>query len=220
MRTQKLIATLAFAIITNVSFAQIKVACIGNSITYGAGIENREVNSYPAQLQVLLGDAWEVENFGVSGATMLKKGDKPYWEEEAWQGALKMVPDVVVIKLGTNDSKPQNWDRHSAEFRADYIEMIEALRAVNENVIVFVCLPVPAYEVRWGIREKVITDEVIPITKRVRKATKAKQINLYRPLSGHEEMFPDKIHPNAEGSGVMAAVIAKKLSKVKKKVTR
>ena len=35
---------------------KIKVACVGNSVTYGAGIENREVNSYPAQLQRMLGD--------------------------------------------------------------------------------------------------------------------------------------------------------------------
>lgn len=33
----------------------IKVACVGNSITYGAGISNREKNSYPAQLQYYLG---------------------------------------------------------------------------------------------------------------------------------------------------------------------
>lgn len=47
----------------------IKVACVGNSITYGAGISNREKNSYPAQLQYYLGDDYEVRNFGSNGAT-------------------------------------------------------------------------------------------------------------------------------------------------------
>ena len=51
----------------------IKIACIGNSITYGAGVSNREQNAYPKQLQAMLGDAYFVENFGVSGNTLLKK---------------------------------------------------------------------------------------------------------------------------------------------------
>ena len=62
----------------------VRVACVGDSITYGSGIPDREHNSYPAQLQKLLGDGYEVRNFGVSGATLLKNGDKPYWKEKAF----------------------------------------------------------------------------------------------------------------------------------------
>lgn len=86
----------------------IRIACVGDSITYGAGIEERAKNSYPAQLQNLLGDRYQVENFGVSGRTLLKQGDKPYWDEPAYQNALKLKPDMVIIKLGTNDVKPLN----------------------------------------------------------------------------------------------------------------
>lgn len=56
----------------------IKVACVGNSITYGAGISNREKNSYPAQLQYYLGEGYEVRNFGSNGATAQSDGDYPY----------------------------------------------------------------------------------------------------------------------------------------------
>ena len=68
---------------------RIKVACVGNSVTYGYGIENRETNCYPAQLQQMLGDAYEVENFGHSGATLLNKGYRPYTQQEAYQKALR-----------------------------------------------------------------------------------------------------------------------------------
>src|SRR5512135_942364 len=88
--------------------AQAKlVACVGDSITYGSGIANRTVDSYPAQLQRLLRQydpAWEVQNFGVSGATLLSKGDKPYIRETAYAGTQACNPDIVIIKLGTNDS--------------------------------------------------------------------------------------------------------------------
>src|SRR4051812_7771397 len=87
---------------------KIKVACVGDSITFGAGIKDRDKNSYPAQLQGLLGSGYEVKNFGVSGATLLKEGDKPYWKEKAFEAAKKFEPNIVIIKLGTNDSKPQN----------------------------------------------------------------------------------------------------------------
>ena len=81
----------------------IKLACIGNSITYGYGIEDRDRDSYPAQLDRMLSDRWEVQNFGVSGATLLKDGNKPYWNESAFAAALAFKPDIVVIQLGTND---------------------------------------------------------------------------------------------------------------------
>ena len=85
----------------------IKIACVGNSITFGSGIANREKNAYPQQLQAMLGMKYEVRNFGVSSRTLLKKGDHPYWETEAYNTALLFKPDIVYIKLGTNDSKLQ-----------------------------------------------------------------------------------------------------------------
>ena len=87
----------------------IKVACVGNSITEGFGLENPSVESYPAVLQSLLGNNYEVENFGLSARTLLMKGDLPYMKEQRFKDALEFLPDIVTIKLGTNDSKPYNW---------------------------------------------------------------------------------------------------------------
>src|ERR1043165_8271897 len=78
----------------------IRVACVGDSITYGYGIKDREHDSYPAQLGSLLGKKWEVQNFGVNGATALKKGTRSYSEQKSFQDALLFKPDVVVIQLG------------------------------------------------------------------------------------------------------------------------
>ena len=47
---------------------RIKVACVGNSITYGTGLSDRATQSYPVKLQKLLGERYEVENFGKPGA--------------------------------------------------------------------------------------------------------------------------------------------------------
>jgi acyl-CoA thioesterase-1 len=86
------------------------VACVGDSITYGAGITDRVNLGYPAQLQRLLRQydrSWEVRNFGVSGTTLLSRGDLPYIRQTAYDDAQACHPDLVIINLGTNDSKPQ-----------------------------------------------------------------------------------------------------------------
>ena len=105
----------------------IRVACIGNSITEGYGIDMCGAYGYPAELQKILGKDYWVKNFGVSSRTMLNKGDYPYMNELAWQDAQAFKPDVVIIKLGTNDSKPENW-QYGAEFRQDLEQMILTLR--------------------------------------------------------------------------------------------
>ena len=98
---------------------KLKVACVGDSITYGSCIEDRENYSYPAQLQNLLGQEYDVRNFGVSGTTLLHKGNYPYISTEEYRKSLEFNPDIVLIKLGTNDSKPQN-RVHLAEYKQQY----------------------------------------------------------------------------------------------------
>jgi len=187
-----------------------KVACVGDSITYGAGIEERAENSYPVQLGRILGDRWEVRNFGVNAATLLKKGDKPYWSLPDYSAALAFNPDVVIIKLGTNDSKPQNW-KYKDEYVSDYVELIRSFQELESSPNVWICYPVPAYPGRWGITDTVMKDEVIPLIDEVSRQTRAEIINLYAALSDKAELFPDSVHPNAAGAKIMAEVIAEKI---------
>ncbi len=187
----------------------IRLACIGDSITYGSGIADRQLNSYPAQLQKMLGDRWDVSNFGVSGATMLKVSNLPYWQRDAFRKAMAFRPHVVVIKLGTNDSK-SHWNADA--FGRDYAEMIDTFAALDTAPRIFLCLPVPAYETKWEIRNEIIKDEVIPIISRIAEEKQLPIIDLYVALGDAEDLFPDKIHPDAEGALRMAAAVHRALT--------
>lgn len=189
---------------------KIKVACIGDSITFGAGLKDPEHEAYPAQLQKLLGKGYEVENFGINGATMLKKGDNPYWGQTAFRLAKEMAPNIVIIKLGTNDTKPKNWE-HKSQFEADTKEMVETLADLPSKPRIFLCHPVPAFPANYGIRDEVIKDEVNPAIDRVAKETGAQVIDLYAALADHKELFPDKVHPNAEGAKIIARKVREAL---------
>jgi lysophospholipase L1-like esterase len=184
----------------------IRVACVGNSVTYGAKIPIREKNSYPAQLGELLGDRWDVRNFGVTGGTLLKKGDMPYWKGPVFYFAQKFEPHVVIIMLGTNDTKPQNW-KHARAFVDGYVEMIRAFAELKSRPRIWICYPVSAYPGRSGIRDSIINPEVLAKIDQIAAKTGRPIIDLYEALSDKPELFPDRIHPNAAGARAMAETI-------------
>ena len=184
----------------------IRVACVGDSITYGAKLQNREKNSYPAQLGELLGERWDVRNFGVTGATLLKKGDMPYWKEPAFYFAQKFEPHVVILMLGTNDTKLQNW-KHAKAFVDDYVEMIRTFAELESRPRIWICYPVPAYLERSGIRDSIIKPEELAKIDQIAAETGCPIIDLYEALSNKPELFPDRIHPNAAGARAIAETI-------------
>jgi len=184
----------------------IRVACVGDSITYGAGIEDRAHRSYPEVLGQRLGPKFQTRNFGVSGATLLKKGDKPYWGEPEFRAVGEYGPDVVLILLGTHDSKPQNWS-HQGEFGADLRDLARHFANLKSKPRIWLCLPPPVYEDRWGISEKVVNEEVIPLILQVAQEKKLPIIDLHFAMGNRPELFADKIHPNAEGAALMAKIV-------------
>lgn len=188
----------------------VRVACVGDSITYGDGIPDRDHNSYPAILGKLLGTGYEVRNFGVNGATLLKAGDLPYWNCPQFQEAKDFQPDLVVIKLGTNDSKPRNWN-HRPEFVSDLKDMIVHFASLPSHPRLWLCLPAPVYKDRWGIREDVVDDEVIPAIRQVAREMELPVIDVHTALLNRRSYFPDGIHPDASGAALMAATIRQEL---------
>ena len=189
--------------------APIKVAFVGNSITQGPGRENP--NSYPLQVGALLGDAYTVKNFGVSGRTLLRKGDYPYWNEPQFQEAKDFHPDVLLIKLGTNDSKPQNW-AHKEDFVKDYLDMIAEFREhMPKDGKVYVIFPVPVTRVNFGITPEVMNNEQRLMLFEIVQKSGAEVIDLYTPLMDKPELLPDGVHPNTEGLTIMAQVIARRI---------
>ena len=121
----------------------IRVACIGNSITYGYGLADREHEAYPVLLQQKLGAKYQVENFGKSGATLLARGHRPYFQQEEYKKALAFRPDIAVIHLGVNDTDPRNWPNYQDEFIPDYHHLIDTLRAVNPQVRILIARTTP-----------------------------------------------------------------------------
>ena len=122
----------------------IKVACVGNSITEGFALAHPETESYPAVLQRLLGDGYQVGNFGLTAHTLMMKGNLPYMSKQPFKDAQAFLPDIVTIKLGTNDSKPINWI-HKEDFKKDLNTMIDAFEALPSHPRIYLCLPIPSW---------------------------------------------------------------------------
>lgn len=185
---------------------KIKVACVGNSITEGAGL----TKTYPDVLQELLGDSYEVRNYGIGGRTLLRKGDYPYWNETKYKEVLTWTPNIVIIKLGTNDTKPQNW-QFKDEFIEDYVDLINSFKNLPSKPTVLICNPIPVFEDKWGINQAVMDNEVIPAMKEIAEKTEVQIIDVYQPFLGKADLTYDAIHPNDEGAGFLATEIYKAL---------
>lgn len=190
----------------------LRVACIGNSITDGHGIDMATQRGYPAQLQQLLGSGYDVRNYGVSSRTLLNKGDYPFMNEQAWRDALAFRPDIVIIKLGTNDSKPENW-QYGAEFENDLLAMVNKLKDSRESSKpqIYLCTPIPAFKSTWNISDSVISQSIIPIIRRVAKKQKLQLIDLHTLFTQEELMLHDGIHPNDKGARRLAELVAEAL---------
>ena len=190
----------------------VKVACIGDSITDGHGIDLRDSNGYPAQLQRMLGKGYNVKNFGISARTVMNSGDLPYMNEPYWQDALAFNPDIVIIKLGTNDSKSYNWSPDKKKgFEKDLTTMVKTLKALPSSPKIYLCKPIPAFKDSWTISEKVITEEIDPIIEKVvKKENLAGVIDLHTPFEGQTDLIQeDGIHPNSAGVRKLAETVAK-----------
>lgn len=180
------------------------VICIGNSITYGVGVANRNTSSYPAVLGKLLGDDYTVFNFGLSGRTMLNKGDYPYMKEEYYQTALTYKPDILIIKLGTNDSKSHNWV-YKSEFKQDMTTMVNSFKEQSPHTEIYLCYPAKAYlQDQSSINDVIIVNEIIPIITEAAKDCNVKIIDIHSATDNMRENFPDNIHPNEAGARAIA----------------
>lgn len=195
---------------------KIRVACVGDSITFGACVQDREKNCYPAVLGGLLGEKYDVRNFGVNGATLLKKGDLPWWNVDAYRNATAFDPNIVIIKLGSNDTKPQNW-KSKADFEADYKALIRHFKELPAKPAVWVALPVPVLKDNFGINKKSAEEEQ-PMILKVAKDEGCPVIDLYAAVATKDLFDQDGIHPNAAGAkkiaeAVHAALTAKRRGK-------
>lgn len=183
-----------------------KVACIGNSVTYGTGIENREQWAYPVQLQQMLGNAYNVQSFAKPGATLLNKGHRPFTQQEEYQQALNYKPDIAVIHLGLNDTDPRNWPHYQDEFIGDYSGIINALRSANPRVRILVAKtsPITVAHRRFLAGTRDWQAQINKTIEEVAMVNNVECIDFNAPLYPYPNLLPDALHPNAEGATLLA----------------
>jgi lysophospholipase L1-like esterase/pimeloyl-ACP methyl ester carboxylesterase len=196
-------------------FAQtkkIRIACIGASITAGARLKDPARESYPAQLGTLLGDRYEVRNFGVSGCTMLSSGDKPYMKMPEYQQALAFMPDIVTIDLGGNDSKLINRG-HLNEYINDCRELVRSFTDLSSHPRVILLQPVVSFVTdTTGIWDPVIVNRIMPLLRDVAYEDDLELFNPHPLLADKPALMPDQIHPELEGTTIMAKALFQVLS--------
>jgi lysophospholipase L1-like esterase len=200
---------MAFLLFPFLVSAQTRVVCVGDSITEGWGLTNANVQAYPARLQELLGSAFKVLNCGVSGSCMVKADRASYWNTKKFVAATNFDPQIVIIKLGTNDGDPPRWNIHKGEFYNDYVDMINEFRKNGRHPRIYVCYPVPRFGPVKAAQDRTIKNEVIPLIKKVADSQGLGIINFNTAMQPYGDLFPDNIHPNAEGAQKMAEIAFK-----------
>ena len=198
----------------SVSAQKQKVSCVGNSITYGYELSNPSIQSYPGQLQALLGTTeWEVANFGDSGRTMLKTGGYSYWDSQLYKNALTSNPNYIILKLGTNDSKRWLWDSKGTSFKSDYKAMVQSFQNLSSKPEIWICLLIPGEKTDWDIFNSYIKDKVNPKIKEIALEMGLGLIDLYTELDKNkpEWYLADKVHPSVAGAGIIAQKVKEML---------
>lgn len=188
---------------------QIRIACVGDSITYGYGVKRWIRNNYPHQLGTLLGNGYCVHNYGRCGATASHIGDLPYEETSEYQKSLSFHPDIVIMMLGTNDSKAHNY-KSSKEYIDDCVRIRNSYKNNNKEIKIILITPPPAFEGENGLVKFDINPKIVEGMHQALLANKELAvIDLYQVLEGRKEMFWDGVHPNKDGASVIASAVYK-----------
>lgn len=187
----------------------IKVSCVGNSITYGMALSDPNTESYPAQLAVMLGDKYEVGNFGKNGATLLNRGHRPYMQQEEFRKALDFAGDIVVIHLGINDTDPRNWPNYRDDFIGDYCALVDSFRKVNPDCRFLIArlTPIPHRHHRFESGTRDWHDEIQEEIALVARKVNAQLIDFYEPLLPYPNYYSDVVHPNFDGAMLLAKTV-------------
>lgn len=190
----------------------IKVACVGDSITFGAGImDSLETDTYPAHLEKLLGINYEVRNFGLNGATLIREADFPYTESDLYQDSKDYMADIYLIMLGTNDTKPHNWSE--SLYKEELAAMVMDYQRTPANPEIVLMIPPKCFntvtEDHDGsiIRDTIIEDPLREVISEVAFEEGIEVLDLYEYTENHPDWFSDGLHPNIEGNRMIAEYI-------------
>lgn len=195
---------------TEAEDGQIKVACVGDSITYGHGIKNWPKNNYPKQLQGLLGDSYHVNSYGVSGRAVHPDSDQPYTVLQHYQDSMAYDADVVVFMMGSNDSKPENWFGEE-EYKAELLKLLDSYGDAE----IILCTPATAFFLdgqtnglaNYDIQPWVV-DQIAQIVRDVAAERGYTLLDIHELTADHPEWFEaDGIHPDNDGAAAIAEAV-------------
>lgn len=185
-----------------------KVVCVGDSITYGQGVMgSRKTDTFTAILSELTG--YTVKNYGLSNRTLLSTGNFPYTEEDFFASSQAENADIYVIMLGSNDSKPQFWNKE--QFTEEYREFIKTYLDLECAPTVYVMIPPAIFIEQDGgnCDDATVGSELAECVRSLGEELGVEVIDLYSLTEGHSEWFSDGLHPNAEGNRAIAEEITK-----------
>ncbi len=194
-----------------------RVVCIGDSITAGG---------YWQSIGDHLGEGYEVLGYGVSGSTGLAAGldadtvPKAYIDQPEHATAKRRNADVLVVMLGTNDSKGVNAGKiradDGAQYRQDMIDLIEEYRAFNPNMKVIIAFPPTSFrpETANGISNDNIETLIIPNLQMVAQTVGADVVDTHTATENASEHFQDGVHPSDDaGRDLLASTVAEAVLK-------
>lgn len=193
---------------------QIKVACVGDSVTYGHSVKLWPESNYPALLGKMLGDGYNVKNYGVSGSTVQPDGDQPYVITKAYEESLAYEADIIVFMMGSNDSKPENWKGEEA-FLMKYNTLIESYLQTEKKPVIYLCTPPVAYfpeGVTDGNTNYDIQPEYVQAVSELVKTVAAERgmelIDINALTTDRRDLFgKDNVHPNNDGARAIAEAV-------------
>ncbi len=173
----------------------IRVACIGDSITYDYG--------YPDKLQGSLGANYTVRNFGLNSATVLLNTETPYMYHDEFSMSKYFLPNIAIVMLGTNDARTDHF-KSIDNFVSDYKKLINELQALESNPKIFLVKPPPLFNNTLSLENENLLEGIIPRIEQIASEKGLPVIDVYSALENHLEYFSDGVHPNSEGATIIA----------------
>lgn len=195
---------------------KIKIACVGASTTVGFGA----TVSYPSALQEMLGNRYEVKNFGVNATTAQKDGmdggsPMAYVNTENYTQSKNYLPDIVIIMIGANDSKPENWKDGVNNFAADYEELVKSYINLQSEPTVLIATDVWVQKTQWGINDATVSGSIAPTEKAIAAKCGLPVIDLHELTINHDEYYiDDGVHMNDGGYAAVARHISEKIAEL------
>lgn len=185
----------------------VRISCVGDSITYGFGLADREHECWTFLLEGRLPEGSSVGNYGVSGSCAMSCGYYPWTRTAQSHVFWEAEEDVVILMLGTNDVADSAWD--AGAFEQSFEELVDRILAKPGHPRLIIMLP-PHVFASPTMNER-LESEAIPAMRRVAQRSDAGIVDLYTLTDSHPEWFDDGLHPNAEGNEAIEAAVAEAL---------